>query len=98
MHVKHGLARVPVGVEDRPESARRDAPLARDGGRTPHNFSNNRIVAGAEIVERGDVLFRNHEHVRRPLRVDVVEREHTIVLVDDRRRDLMFDDLAEEAV
>ena len=33
-----------------------------------------------------------------PLRVDVVEREHAIVFVDDRRRNLARDDLAEETV
>jgi hypothetical protein len=36
--------------------------------------------------------------VGRGLRVDVLEGDHVIVLVDDRRRDLAGGDLAEETI
>src|SRR3982751_129246 len=37
------------------------------------------------------------EHWRRSLRIDVVEREHRFVLVDDRAGNLAGDDAAEQA-
>ena len=69
-----------------------------DRRRAPDHLADDRVVARRQIVQRRDVSLRYDEHVRRSLRVDVVEREHAIVLVDDRRRDLARDDLAEEAV
>ena len=41
---------------------------------------------------------RDDQHVYRRLRVDVLEGDQPVVLVDDGRRNLAVDDLAEEAV
>ncbi|MNY53708.1 hypothetical protein D3C86_1894880 [compost metagenome] len=51
-----------------------------------------------EVRDRGDVLLRDHEDVDRRLGVDVAEGDGVIVLVDDLRRDLAGDDLAEETI
>ena len=50
-----------------------------------------------EIVERRDVRARNDQHVRRRLRIDVVEGDGDVVLEHFLRRDLAGDDAAEEA-
>src|SRR5436190_18875494 len=83
VNVKHGLAGAAIGIEDGAEAALGNPALARNRGRPPHHFADNLIVLGREVVERGDVLLRHHQHVRRPLRVDIVERQHTVVVVDD---------------
>ena len=98
MDVKDRLASVAVRVEDRPITASGDAPFPGDGCGAPRQFPDNLIVARRQVVERCDVPLRHQKHVRRRLRVDVVEREHTIVLVDDRAGNLSTDDLAEQAV
>ena len=98
MDMEDGLTRVAVGVEDRAVSAGRNPTIGRDCRRAPHYLADDPIVVRAEIVQRRDMLLRDDQHVRRGLRVDVVERENPIILVDDRRRDLTADDFAEEAV
>src|SRR6476660_1237895 len=49
------------------------------------------------LVERSDVLLRDHEDVRRRLRIDVAEGDRVLVLADDLRRDLPAHDAAEQA-
>ncbi len=44
------------------------------------------------------MLTRYDEHVRRCLRIDVVERQHRVALVDQVSRNLPVANLAEEAV
>ena len=67
-----------------------------DGGLV--RAANQPIVARRELVQRSNVPFGNYEHVHRRLRVDVLERHHLIVLVDDRAGDQAIHDLAEETV
>src|SRR5205823_12962136 len=51
----------------------------------------------ARIVERGEVISRNHEQVGRGLRIQILERHHTVGPLHDRRRNLARRDLAEDA-
>ena len=44
------------------------------------------------------MLARYDEHVRRRLRIDVVERQHSVAFVDQVARNLPVANLAEEAV
>ena len=67
-------------------------------GAAPHHLAHDPVIFGGEVVEAGDVAPRHHEHVRRRLRVDVLERDHAVVLIHDRARDLPRDDLAEQAI
>ena len=71
--VKHRLTRVAVGVEYRPEPAGGEPTLLGDGRRAAHQLADDLIVFGADLVQRGDVPLGNDEHVRRRLRIDVVE-------------------------
>ena len=43
------------------------------------------------------MLARYDEHVRRRLRIDVVERQHSVALVDQVARDFSVANLTEEA-
>ena len=96
MNVEHRLSGFAVGVEDGPKAAGRDATLLRDRCRSPHQFSRELVIVGRQVVQRRDVALRHDENVRRSLRVDVVERDDAIILIDNRRRDLSIDDAAEE--
>ena len=81
--MEDGLAGVAVRVEHRPEAAGRDAAILGDRRGASDDFPHNLIVTLGELVERRDVPFRDDQDVRRPLRVDVVEREDAIVFVND---------------
>ena len=66
----------------------------------PRRDASNRpgVVAGRQIVQRGDVPARDDQDMQRRLRVDVLERHQLIVLMDELAGNLAADDLAEEAV
>src|SRR2546426_9204059 len=50
------------------------------------------------VVQAADMPLGNHQHVDRRLRVDVLEREHLVVLQDDLGRNLPGADLAKETI
>jgi hypothetical protein len=95
--VRHGLARLRAGVEDHPVALAADAL----GHRYLVSLANDLVQqAGVGGRERGDVrvvLLRDHEHVRRRLRVDVAEREHPVGSQDPGGRDRLGGDSAEQA-
>ena len=96
--VEHRLPGVRVAVENRPV-----APIGVTGSfrerRTPsHDLPDKAVIIGSELVEAGDMASRDDQHVRRCLRVDVLEGDDAVVLVDDGCGDLTRDDLAEQAV
>ena len=67
--------------------------------RTPsHDLPYKAVILGSEVVEAGEVASRDDQHVRRRLRIDVIEGDDAVVLVDDGCGDLTRDDLAEQAV
>ena len=98
MHVEHGLSCVAIRVEHRAKATRRQPAIVCDSGGSPHQFPEDLIVFSADVVERRDVPFRNDEYMRRSLWIDVVEREHAFVFVDDVRGNRALDDFAEQAV
>src|SRR5215470_3305428 len=97
MNVKYGLAGVAVGVEDRPKAAGQPSLLGERGGPSDQ-LAHDAIVARLDVVQRCDMPLRHDEDMGRRLRIDVVEGEDAVVLVDDRSRHLALDDLAEKAV
>lgn len=51
-----------------------------------------------DLRQRSKVLFRNDQHMRRSLRVDVRERDALLIFVEALYGNRPGDDLAEEAV
>lgn len=98
MDVEDGLAGVAVGVEDHTKSAVGKPTLSHDGCSATNHLAQKIIVAVAEIVQRRDVRFRNHEDVKWRLRIDIFEGEEMAVFENDFGRNLFRDDLAEEAI
>ena len=66
------------------EVAREAKQLAEEGG-------------VLRVVEGRDVVGWDHQHVRRRLRVRVLERQHAVATLDDRRRDVARGDFAKDA-
>jgi hypothetical protein len=98
MNVEHRLPCFAIAVEDRAITALGVAILLRERRRTPHHRSDQRIIDDAKVVQCLDVLSWNDQDVQWRLRVDVLEGDQLLVLVDDRPRDLARDDFAEETV
>ena len=70
------------------------ARSAATANRRPSSGPSASVRSAAEAM----CAHRHHEDVRRRLRVDVPDRDHEVVLVEPRRRDLARDDPAEQAV
>ena len=96
--MKDCLTRSAIRVEQRTVAGLRKPALLCDERGAADELADNLIVFGPDVIERRDVPLRHDQDVRRRLRVDVVERENAIVLVDDARGYLPLDDFAEQAV
>jgi len=96
--VEDGLPGLRIAVEHRPVAAIRVSILAREGRGTAHHLADELIVVRGQIVEGGDVPARHDEDVHRRLRIDVPERDHPLVGMDDVCRDVPSRDPAEQAV
>ena len=94
--MKDGLPR--RRSEDRAVSALGVAVFLGEGRGPAHHLADQGVVSRRKIVQRRDVPARHDQHVHRRLRVDVLEGDDAIVLIDNRRGNLAGDDLAEQAV
>jgi len=81
--VEHRLPGVRVAVENRPVTPIGVAGGLRERRTPPHDLSDKAVIVGSELVEAGDVASRDDQHVRRCLRIDVLEGDDAVVLVDD---------------
>ena len=97
VNVHHVLPPDPARVDDRPETVGRPL-LARKFPREHHDPSQHAGIVRRGVGQRRDVAFRNQHEMHRRDRIDVVEREHVVVLVHLPGRYLAPDDLAKNAV
>ena len=96
MEMEHALARTRSGVDDHAKSAQPGG--ARHLGAHPMQMSDQGIVVRREVGERGDVLARQHEKMRRCGRIDVADYDRERVLVHTVGGGLAGADSAEEAL
>src|SRR5687768_5521135 len=95
--VEHGLSRSRIAVEHCPVTGTVVALFFGNVRGGAHHGADQPVVRRRQVVERRDVLLRDHQDVHRRLRVDVVEGEQLIVFVDLRRGNVTRNDLAEQA-
>src|SRR5438876_11510256 len=95
MEVKHRLAAVGVGVHDDAVAPLGQLGVTRQVAREGEQATEQLWIP--RIVERREVISRNHEQVGRGLRIQILERHHTVGPLHDRRRNLARRDLAEDA-
>jgi hypothetical protein len=96
--VIHRLPSRNIAVEQQPITRLRNPKVGRDFSRSEDQRRKYSRVGICYVVHGGHVLFWNNEHVRRRLRIDVVERKDFGILENDIARQLSRNDLAEETV
>src|SRR5690606_10840653 len=89
------LAAMLVAVDDQPVPLLQ-ALLLRYLRRRREHAAQRGLVLGPDVVGGGDQRAGHDQHVGGRPGADVTERRDEIVLVDDVRRDLAADDLAED--
>jgi len=98
MDVPDRLTSVGAHVEDGSIPRVGDPFLAGDLGRGEMERPQDPSMLVAGLVQGREVLPGDDQDVDRRLRMNVPERHHLLILVDEHRRDLSFGDLAEQAV
>ena len=88
----------PAAVVRHEPEARRKARLLGEDRRDPLEPAQQGDVGVRRVREARHVLLRDDQHVRRRLRVDVLDDDGIVVLVDHLSGDGSRYDLAEEAV
>jgi len=97
MQVKYRLPRARPDIQHGAIPVFDRALLGDMGGgemAAPHQFR----VGGGCFFEAGNMFLRNHQHVGRPLRVDVFKGIRVFVLEDFLGRNLTANNSAEQAI
>src|SRR5690606_15021101 len=97
MKVEYLLTAAAPGVDQRLEAGVEPLLLRQARRQQQHSAEQGLVLRGA-VGKRRDVQLRDDQEVHPRERVDVMERQHLVVLVHLARRDVAGDDLAEDAV
>ena len=97
VQVKNGLPGTRADVEHGPVAIL-DAALACDVGGGELAVADEFSILGQRFFQPANVLLRNHQHVRRSLRIDIVEGVGVLVFVDFLGGYFPTNDAAEQAV
>ncbi len=98
MKMEHGLPSPPSVIDHHPVPFCVKAFVFCNFSGGKEKVPDKLSVGVGHALNIGNVLFRNDQRVDRRLGIGVFEGGDRIVLVNDFRRDLFFDDLAEDAV
>ena len=98
VNVKHGLTRCSTGIHYDAIAVGWQLQAGSDLADAHHRHSDCIRIRLGEFVERRDMTSWNHEHMRRRLRIDIVEGNDVLVFEDLARRDLISGDAAEKAL
>src|SRR5262245_27361222 len=96
MKMKDGLSSGDASIDHGPVAA--ELAVSCNPRRDQRDLAQSRFFFGAGMLERRKMLLRTNQHVRRRLRVDVLESEHVRIFVDHLRRNLFCGNLAEQAI
>lgn len=95
--MEYRLAGIGIAVLHDAEAALVNAALPGNGGSSPENAANQRIIRGGQVKGIHDVLSRDEEEVMRRHGVDILDSDEIIVLIDFLRGDRAIDDFTEDA-
>src|SRR5512135_191977 len=98
VNVEYGLPGIPTVIDHHTVPVPVQRPLFSDRLSYKKEMPYSFLVALLHTVNVSKVLLRNDKDMDRRLRIDVLKGKARLVLVDDLRRDLPSDDLAEEAI
>lgn len=93
MQVRHHFARVRTGVDDQAVAGLLQSELLGDRRGLEQQVSEHLVVVGCGQGEARDAFLGDDQHMRGRLWVDVPERAHQLVFVNDVRGNLAGDDL-----
>ncbi len=96
MQVEHRLASVSSGIRNETETRFRQTFVFCDSCAGQQEPSKQRLVGFAKILHGLYMPFRNHQRVHGSLRVDIIERQGMLILIDDLGWNASFDDPAED--
>src|SRR5574343_1748267 len=97
VQLRHFLLPHTTGIDNDPKTIRA-ALRHRNVVRLGEDFAQHLRILDSRRRQRGDVLFRNHQHMHRPSGINVLEGEDILIFVHLGRRDFPCNDLAEKAV
>ena len=97
MQVIDALPRVRALVDDDAVARLTEPEILCHLPRGEHHVPERRCVFHSRVANAGDVLLRDHEHVRRRDGAKVLKGERVLVLEHDLRGDLATHDFAKEA-
>lgn len=98
MEVKHALAAMGSGVDDNTVSGLGNPLQFRDLTANQHQPSQQLGIRILQLSHRDHMCSGNDERMGRRLRIDIVECDHQIVLVNEGCRNSPRDDFAKETV
>src|SRR5215471_16766799 len=98
VQVEDALPRIRANVGDKTVATLADAQVARNLCRRRENSCQHGPILRRQVLHRGDVTPWNEQHVTRRLWVDILERDHILVLIDNLTRYHTCCNLAEQAV
>jgi hypothetical protein len=98
VQVKNGLAAGVVRIDDDTVAFFGKTLAASNFGGGQKQLTEGFPVALSCLVERGKMLARNQQNVRRSLRVDVVKSYANIVFVNFFRRNIARNDFAKDTI
>jgi hypothetical protein len=96
--VKDRLAGGGARIDDRAISCLVETRVIRKARGNAQEMAEHGFVSLRRFVERLDVFEWNHQHVRRRLRIDVLDRNRVFILMHKLSWDFAGDDFAEETV
>ena len=85
VQMRHGFPRILSIINHQPVTALRQAKLFGDLRRLQQQMSEHLLVRARRLGNTRDRLLRNDQHVRRRRRFDILQGEHLIIFINDRR-------------
>ena len=98
MNVKDRLSGIAAVVDDHPIAAFFESTLFSNRLRDEKEMSNKLSISLCYAVDVLNMLFGNDQDVGRGLRIDVFDRDGMFILMNQLGRNLIPNDLAEDAV
>ena len=91
----HAFAGVGAAVENKPETFFVQSKFACDFTRLQKQMAQHLMILRLGLGNSRDWFLGDDKHVRGRLRVDVIEGQHQVVLIDDVRWNFSSDDFFE---
>ena len=97
VNVIDALPGIGAAIYDRAITGIGNTQLGGNFARRKHELAQQRRMIGIQLVQRCNVLARNHQHVHRRARIDVVKRKNIIIFIRDARGNATARDATEQA-